>query len=93
MIAQFAYDAVYADHSKQPKYQQHKEIAGFLRAILQMQGKASHTHQFGLKWNPRSFNNLCERALKRKDATLMAFCQDVANEEWRLLLQHSYSFI
>lgn len=91
-IAQFAYDVVYDDKLQKMQYRKHKEIVKFLQSILKMNGKNSQK-KFTLKWNSHSFTNLCEKAVQRKDKVLMQFCSDVANKEWRLLVDDCYTQI
>ena len=89
-IAKYATDIVYNNHD-QNKYKNNKQITKFLQSILVIKNK--NNKQFDLQWDPQSFSNLCEKAVKQRDNTLMSYCQDVANKEWRLLIDHCYTFI
>eukprot|EP00484_Ammonia_sp_Unknown_P017171 CAMPEP_0197029124 /NCGR_PEP_ID=MMETSP1384-20130603/8634_1 /TAXON_ID=29189 /ORGANISM="Ammonia sp." /LENGTH=252 /DNA_ID=CAMNT_0042458229 /DNA_START=555 /DNA_END=1310 /DNA_ORIENTATION=- len=80
LIAKYAYDIVYDQEKKESTYQAHKQITKFLQSILKMDHQ--NKQQFQLQWDAYKFNNLCELAVKQRDKTLMAFCEDVWNQEW-----------
>ena len=94
LIAKYSYDIVHGK-LKKSDYQKDKDIGKFLQSMLKMnkQQTQSAEKQFALKWKPRSFSNLCEKAVKQRDVVLMEFCQDIANKEWRFLIEHCFQFV
>ena len=87
---------MYHEKLKKQKYRKHERIVQFLQSILTMKDSADGDNgqqQFSLQWSTRSFTTLCAMAVKEKDVVLMEFCQEVANKEWRLLVDDCYSLI
>ncbi|ETO21961.1 hypothetical protein RFI_15243 [Reticulomyxa filosa] len=42
------------------------------------------------KWDHSKFVHLCENAVKNKNDTNMQFCQQLINQEWKMLVDYTY---